>query len=203
MSMISKFLMDCDTQLEKMNIEVDTLRIEDSPSQVEFVIVPRLGITGADNTFFVRSATKEIAQKHGMIASFASYPKPSSLEGNGQHFNFSLWRKRKITLKRRRNSRRLPSGLLRCIGNHPPVWRNLWKVQRLNPFHFAEPCYQQGRFCLCSHYWKGSTGQYRESGVWFGGTGLVQRPYFLHACPSWGLGYSHGCQLAWTTSVVC
>merc|ERR1719499_1365886 len=53
------------------------------------------GIRGADNSFTLRTAMKQMAQRRGILATFATTPFPDNMEGasNGAHFNFSIWKK--------------------------------------------------------------------------------------------------------------
>merc|ERR1719326_1524396 len=53
------------------------------------------GIEAADNSFTLRTAIKQMAQKRGLLASFATTPFPDNMQGasNGAHFNFSIWAK--------------------------------------------------------------------------------------------------------------
>lgn len=75
--------------LVAMNLGVITHNIEYGPSQFEINFGPSEGIGGADKAFRQKVATKEIARRHGLIASFMSKPF-AGLAGCGCHVHIGL-----------------------------------------------------------------------------------------------------------------
>ena len=77
--------------LQLLGIEVTTANLEYGPGQVEINFAPAQGLAAANDAYSFRNAVREIAAKHGRIASFMTKP---ALErsANGCHFNQSLWR---------------------------------------------------------------------------------------------------------------
>tara|TARA_Y100001970_G_scaffold86305_1_gene108778 strand:+ start:10902 stop:12245 length:1344 start_codon:yes stop_codon:yes gene_type:complete len=77
--------------LEEIGIPVEYSHHEVSPSQHEINLRHTDALTMADNVMTYKLAVKEIAQKHGIHASFM--PKPvEGLHGNGMHIDMSLFR---------------------------------------------------------------------------------------------------------------
>ena len=76
--------------LEEIGIPVEYSHHEVSPSQHEINLRHTDALTMADNVMTYKLAVKEIAQKHGVHASFM--PKPiEGLHGNGMHIDMSLF----------------------------------------------------------------------------------------------------------------
>jgi len=86
---------DFDRALLKMGVDVEQLHVEYSPGQLEMPMKATWGIEAADNSFTLRTTLKQMAQKRGLLATFATTPFPDNMQGasNGAHFNFSLWTK--------------------------------------------------------------------------------------------------------------
>lgn len=76
--------------LEKMGISVEYSHHEASPSQHEIDLRYDEALSMADSVMTYRSVVKEVANKHGVFASFM--PKPlADLPGNGMHVHMSLF----------------------------------------------------------------------------------------------------------------
>ena len=76
--------------LEEIGIPVEYSHHEVSPSQHEINLRHTDALTMADNVMTYKLAVKEIAQKHGVHASFM--PKPiEGFHGNGMHIDMSLF----------------------------------------------------------------------------------------------------------------
>jgi glutamine synthetase len=76
--------------LEDMGIPVEYAQHEDAPSQHEIDLRYTDALTMADTVMTVRLVVKEIAQEHGVYASFM--PKPlAGVQGSGMHTHFSLF----------------------------------------------------------------------------------------------------------------
>lgn len=76
--------------LGALGIEVTTLNLEYGPSQFELNFAPSWGLRSADQAYTYKNAVKEIAAKHGRIASFVTKPSIAR-SASGLHFNLSLW----------------------------------------------------------------------------------------------------------------
>ena len=76
--------------LEDMGIACEACNVEHGPAQVELNLGHAPALRAADNTLLFKYVIREIAKKHGYIASFM--PKPFENEsGNGFHVHQSLW----------------------------------------------------------------------------------------------------------------
>ncbi len=76
--------------LEEMGVPVEYSLHEDSPSQHEIDLRHTDALTMADTVMTLRLLAKEIAQDHGVYASFM--PKPiAGVQGSGMHTHFSLF----------------------------------------------------------------------------------------------------------------
>ena len=101
--------------LEDMGIPVEYAQHEDSPSQHEIDLRYTDALTMADTIMTVRLLIKEIAQEHGVYASFM--PKPlAGVQGSGMHTHCSLFHGRQERLLRRRRR-------TRALGDGAPVHR--------------------------------------------------------------------------------
>jgi glutamine synthetase len=77
--------------LEEMGIPVEYAQHEDAPSQHEIDLRYTDALTMADTVMTTRLVIKELAQEHGVFASFM--PKPlAGIQGSGMHTHFSLFR---------------------------------------------------------------------------------------------------------------
>src|SRR5205807_2476147 len=76
--------------LEDMGIPVEYSQHEDGPGQHEIDLRYTDALTMADTVMTVRMLVKEVAQEHGVHASFM--PKPlAGVQGSGMHTHFSLF----------------------------------------------------------------------------------------------------------------
>ena len=76
--------------LEDMGIPVEYAQHEDSPSQHEIDLRYTDALTMADTIMTVRLVIKEVAQEHGVYASFMPKPLPG-VQGSGMHTHVSLF----------------------------------------------------------------------------------------------------------------
>ncbi|XP_072171240.1 lengsin-like [Diadema setosum] len=87
---IQDFTQDVLEGLPAAGVDVEFVGTESATGQIEITYRPEFGIRAADNGHTYKSGIKEIAQKHGYMASFMSKPwadKP----GSSAHFCHSLW----------------------------------------------------------------------------------------------------------------
>lgn len=82
-----------------LGLPLRSLEIELGPSQCEFTFRPQLGLDAADTMILFRAATKQIARRHGLLASFMCRPGLPNLFSSGWHLHMSL-----IEKKRRLNA---------------------------------------------------------------------------------------------------
>ena len=88
----SMFIAELTSSLKEMGIQVERFLKEAGPAAFEVQIRYNEALKAADDIITFRVATKCIAKKHGMEASFL--PKPSQLgryAGTGMHVHLSLW----------------------------------------------------------------------------------------------------------------
>jgi len=76
--------------MEEMGVNIITSNVEYGPGQFEIVYHHEFGLQAGDNAFTFKTGVKEIAQRHGLIASFMSKPWQDQC-GSGCHYNHSLW----------------------------------------------------------------------------------------------------------------
>jgi len=84
--------------IEALGLPLRSLEIELGPSQCEFTFRPQPGLAAADTMVLFRAATKQIARRHGLLASFMCRPVLPNLFSSGWHLHQSL-----IARKDRRN----------------------------------------------------------------------------------------------------
>ena len=72
-----------------IGIDVITANAEFGPGQIEINYAPAIGIDAADQAFTYKTGVKEIAQRHGYVASFMTKPYADQ-SGNGCHYHQSL-----------------------------------------------------------------------------------------------------------------
>ena len=87
-----RFLYQVDQDMLKAGVDIEMIQSECCPGQFEITMVPIYGIEGADKTLILKQGIKEIAHQQGFEASFMSKSSMAD-NGNGAHFNFSLWSK--------------------------------------------------------------------------------------------------------------
>ena len=73
-----------------LGLPLHSVEVELGPSQVEFTFRPQLGLAGADTMTLFRSAVKQIARRHGYLASFMCRPALPNLLSSGWHLHQSL-----------------------------------------------------------------------------------------------------------------
>jgi glutamine synthetase len=79
-----------------LGMPLRSLEVELGPSQCEFTFRPQTGLAAADTMILFRAATKQIARRNGLLASFMCRPALDNLFSSGWHLHQSLIdRKRK------------------------------------------------------------------------------------------------------------
>ncbi|MDE1973888.1 MAG: glutamine synthetase [Hyphomicrobiales bacterium] len=76
--------------IEALGLPLRSLEIELGPSQCEFTFRPQPGFATADTMILFRAAVKQIARRHGMLASFMCRPALPNLFSSGWHLHQSL-----------------------------------------------------------------------------------------------------------------
>jgi glutamine synthetase len=71
-------------------VDIITANADDGRGQMDINFAPAWGITAADQAFTFKNGVKEIAQRHGMLASFMTKPRIDQ-SANGCHYHQSLW----------------------------------------------------------------------------------------------------------------
>ena len=84
------FAQDVMQNMKELGIRPEAYHTEVGPGQLEITQRPSFGIKCPDNAFRFKHLTKEVALKHGYIATFMSKPFPD-FWGSTAHFNQSLW----------------------------------------------------------------------------------------------------------------
>src|SRR5690242_5546308 len=67
-----------------------SLEVELGPSQYEFTFAPEAGMAPADGMVLFRSALKQVARRHGYLASFMCRPGLPNTLASGWHLHQSL-----------------------------------------------------------------------------------------------------------------
>ncbi len=80
------------SQLVALGLPLHSLEIEFGPSQFELVFGPTAGLEPADTMVLLRSAVKQICQRHGYHATFMCRPKIPNVMSSGWHLHQSLRR---------------------------------------------------------------------------------------------------------------
>jgi len=81
--------------VEALRLPLRSLEIELGPSQCEFTFRPQLGLDAADTMILFRAATKQIARRHGLLASFMCRPGLPNIFSSGWHLHLSLIEKKR------------------------------------------------------------------------------------------------------------
>ena len=76
-------------QLTPMGLDFITANCEYGPTQWEINYGPAAGLKAADDTFTFKTGVKEIAQRHGLLATFMS-KLSAATAGSGAHLHVSL-----------------------------------------------------------------------------------------------------------------
>jgi glutamine synthetase len=78
--------------LVAQGVQPEQYYAELGPGQQELPVRFADALRAADNQLTVRDTARGVAQRHGLVASFAPKPFPDQA-GNGSHVHFSLWRR--------------------------------------------------------------------------------------------------------------
>jgi glutamine synthetase len=76
--------------IQALGLPLRSLEVELGPSQCEFTFRPQPGLDAADTMILFRAATKQIARRHGLLASFMCRPAQPNLFSSGWHLHQSL-----------------------------------------------------------------------------------------------------------------
>jgi glutamine synthetase len=82
----------------QLGLPLRSVEVELGPSQCEFTFEPQSGLAAADSMVLFRSAAKQIARRHGYLASFMCRPALANVMSSGWHLHQSL-----IEVKSKRN----------------------------------------------------------------------------------------------------
>ncbi|RDV03927.1 glutamine synthetase family protein [Undibacter mobilis] len=92
--------------IEQLGLPLRSVELELGPSQIEFTFRPQTGLEAADTMILFRAAVKQIARRHGYLASFMCRPGLPNVMSSGWHLHQSL-----IERKSKRNAFVDPDGL--------------------------------------------------------------------------------------------
>ncbi|XP_054773289.2 lengsin-like [Lytechinus pictus] len=90
LSMYDAFFQQVITDLPKAGVDIECFGCEAGEGQLEITFHPEFGIKAADTAHTFKLGIKEIALKHGYIASFMSKPWLDKF-GSSAHYCHSLW----------------------------------------------------------------------------------------------------------------
>ncbi len=76
--------------VEALGMPLRSLEVELGPSQCEFTFRPQEALAAADTMILFRAAAKQIARRHGLLASFMCRPALPNLFSSGWHLHQSL-----------------------------------------------------------------------------------------------------------------
>ena len=76
--------------IEQLGLPLRSVEVELGPSQCEFTFRPQLGLDSADAMVLFRGAAKQIARRHGFLASFMCKPAFANVMSSGWHLHQSL-----------------------------------------------------------------------------------------------------------------
>src|SRR5579863_1745682 len=79
-----------------LGMPLRSVEVELGPSQCEFTFRPQVGLDAADTMILFRAATKQIARRRGLLASFMCRPAQPNLFSSGWHLHQSLIDKKGI-----------------------------------------------------------------------------------------------------------
>src|SRR5271169_100179 len=83
--------------IEALGMPLRSLEVELGPSQCEFTFRPQAGLAAADTMILFRAATKQIARRHGLLASFMCRPAQPNLFSSGWHLHQSLIDRKRVS----------------------------------------------------------------------------------------------------------
>ncbi|XP_071510352.1 lengsin-like isoform X2 [Diadema antillarum] len=84
------FIQQIVVDLPKAGVDVECVTFETCAGHMEVTYRPEFGIKAADTAYTYKLGIKEIALKHGYVASFMSKPWPQE-HGSSAHYCHSLW----------------------------------------------------------------------------------------------------------------
>jgi len=76
--------------IEQLGLPLRSVEVELGPSQCEFTFRPQVGLDTADSMVLFRAAVKQIARRHGLLASFMCRPAFANVMSSGWHLHQSL-----------------------------------------------------------------------------------------------------------------
>ena len=76
--------------VQALGLPLRSLEVELGPSQYEFTFAPQVGMAPADTMVLFRSAIKQVARRHGYLASFMCRPHFPNVLASGWHLHQSL-----------------------------------------------------------------------------------------------------------------
>jgi len=76
--------------IEQLGLPLRSVEVEFGPSQCEFTFRPEQGLASADTMVLFRAAVKQIARRHGLLASFMCRPAFPNVMSSGWHLHQSL-----------------------------------------------------------------------------------------------------------------
>ena len=76
--------------VEQLGLPLRSVESELGPSQCEFTFRPQAGLASADTMVLFRAAAKQIARRHGLLASFMCRPALPNVMSSGWHLHQSL-----------------------------------------------------------------------------------------------------------------
>ena len=76
--------------IAQLGMPLRSVEVELGPSQCEFTFNPQAGIASADTMVLFRTAVKQIARRHGFLASFMCRPGLPNVMSSGWHLHQSL-----------------------------------------------------------------------------------------------------------------
>ena len=85
--------------IEKIGLPLRSVEVELGASQCEFTFRPQAGLESADTMVLFRAAVKQIARRHGYLASFMCRPALPNMMSSGWHLHQSL-----VETRSRRNA---------------------------------------------------------------------------------------------------
>ena len=80
--------------VQALGLPLRSVEVELGPSQCEFTFRPQIGMDAADTMILFRSAAKQIARRHGCLASFMCRPALPNMMSSGWHLHQSLVERR-------------------------------------------------------------------------------------------------------------
>ena len=120
--------------LEQLGLPLRSVEVELGPSQCEFTFRPQAGLDSADTMVLFRAAVKQIARRHGYLASFMCRPALPNVMSSGWHLHQSLIETQVAT-------QRL------CVRSP----RRLSTVGKIFSRRAARPCARRGRLHHADH----------------------------------------------------